>query len=130
MFNRATLTTEGSKRWAWAIMGVSLALVIGFIMYGRSPRQAAPKTDGPAKPTAGGETRIWQMAGAASLKVDIPAGEYTVDQTMLVENPGPEARRSFPMRIEPGQTYRWRLATLLSGGSAEARVAAPANGHE
>jgi hypothetical protein len=59
----------------------------------------------------------------ASLTVDLVGGDYVIEQTALSENAAPELTRKIPARLEPGQTYRWRLVTLLSepAGNSVAR---------
>ena len=50
----------------------------------------------------------------ASSSVDFAAGDCVIDQTALAEGAAPELSRKIPMKLEAGQTYRWRLVTLLS----------------
>lgn len=49
----------------------------------------------------------------ASLAVDLAGGDYTIEQTALAEN-APELTRKISAKLDAGQTYRWRLATLMS----------------
>lgn len=70
-------------------------------------------------PTTGGDTQTWKVPLAKSLDVKLPGGDYAVEQTMLTDDAGPEAIRRFSLRLEPGESYRWRLVTLLSGSSEE-----------
>jgi hypothetical protein len=61
----------------------------------------------------GGQASASRLSARASLKVDLPAGDYVIEQTALAKNMS-EATRHFDARLESGLTYRWRLATLLS----------------
>ncbi len=63
---------------------------------------------------SGPPVRDFRLQARASLTVDLPAGDYSIEQTALSENATPELSRKISSRLESGQTYRWRLATLLS----------------
>lgn len=73
-------------------------------------------------PVAGGERHAWKLSVDQSLEVDLTGGDYAVEQTMLMDDAGPEAMRRFSMRLEAGQVYRWRLVTLLSGAADDVRL--------
>ena len=65
-------------------------------------------------PMAGGETHTLHLAVRALQAIDLSPGDYVIEQTALVVDAGPDSARRFKTRIDVGQTYRWRLATLLS----------------
>jgi hypothetical protein len=65
-------------------------------------------------PAGGGPARALQLAARESREIDLAAGEYGIEQTALNGNTGSDSRRQFTIRLEPGQTYRWKLLTLLS----------------
>lgn len=70
-----------------------------------------PAPDGPARPL--------RVEARESQMLDLEGGPYEIEQTALNGGTGAELTRRFTIRLEPGQTYRWRLVTLLT---------APANG--
>jgi hypothetical protein len=70
-------------------------------------------------PAGGGPAIALHIAGRESQEADLQAGAYEIVQTAAPGSGGAELTRRFTVRLEPGQTYRWRLVTLLS---------APANG--
>jgi len=62
-----------------------------------------------------GETaQDFRLPARGSHTVDLPAGDYVIEQAALTENAAPELSRKISSRMESGETYRWRLATLLS----------------
>ena len=67
--------------------------------------------------TDGRETSPPRLPAHATLRLEIPGGDYTITQTALN---GPAAVRRFPAHLEPGESYRWRLATLLTGQAGAA----------
>lgn len=69
------------------------------------------------KPAAGGDKRTWKLTLAESLDVDLAAGDYEVEQKMVIANPTPDSTRRFSMHLAAGNNYRWRLVTLLSNSS-------------
>ena len=71
-------------------------------------------------PATGGPGRTCKLAVAASIDIELPGGEYEIEQTMLTDDAGPDATRRFSMRLEAGQAYRWRLVALLAGESLDA----------
>jgi len=72
-------------------------------------------------PATGGDGYTWTLPVAKSLEVELAGGDYAVTQTMLTAAIGPRgATRRFPMRLAAGQSYRWRLMTLLSGAAVGA----------
>jgi hypothetical protein len=54
-----------------------------------------------------------------SIEVELPAGDCEVEQTMLADGAGSETTRRFTMQLAAGQSYRWRLMTLLSDDAAD-----------
>lgn len=71
-------------------------------------------------PRSGGDGLTLKLRLDQSLDVELPSGEYEVEQTMVVADTNPEATRRFSMKLAAGENYRWRLVTLLSG-SAETK---------
>jgi hypothetical protein len=55
-----------------------------------------------------------RVLARASQTIDLAGGDYVIEQTMLPKTNAPELSREISSRLESGQTYRWRLATLLS----------------
>lgn len=72
-------------------------------------------------PSGGGEARALRLPGRDTQKIDLAAGEYVIEQTMLARDAGPASTRRLTIRLEPGQTYRWRLVTLLTAPTGETR---------
>ena len=71
---------------------------------------------------ASGNQATWKVPVTKSIEVDLAGGDYAVEQTMLADGAGPDATRRFTMRVGAGQSYRWRLMTLLSGEAADTRT--------
>jgi hypothetical protein len=69
---------------------------------------------------ASGDQGTWKVPVAKSIVVELAGGDYAVEQTMLADGAAPDATRRFTMRLAAGQSYRWRLMTLLSGEAAAA----------
>jgi hypothetical protein len=67
---------------------------------------------------AGGEAYAMRLAPRGSVTVDLPGGDYVIDQTALSADASPELNRRVPARLESGQAYRWRLLTVLSGSES------------
>lgn len=59
----------------------------------------------------------WEVAPRATHVVELPDGEYQIEQTLLAEK-GPAQTRVFSMRLRGGQEYRWNLLTLSSRGAS------------
>jgi hypothetical protein len=68
-------------------------------------------------PMAGGDTRTLKLRLDQAIDVELPPGDYEVEQTMLGADTVAEAARRFPMKLVAGENYRWRLVTLLSGST-------------
>ena len=81
-------------------------------------------------PASGGEHRVLHLTARASQAIDLPAGDYAVEQTALTADAGIESARRFTSHLDAGQTYRWRLATLLTAPSGESDGDLTDNGHE
>jgi hypothetical protein len=78
-----------------------------------------------------GDRHTWKLPVAKSIEVNLVGGDYAVEQTMLADGSGPDATRRFTMRLEAGQSYRWRLMTLLSEEVANSYTPAETKaGHE
>ena len=56
----------------------------------------------------------FRVQARATLSIDLAAGDYVIEQTELSADAGPALSRQIPTQLVAGQTYRWRLATLLS----------------
>jgi len=76
---------------------------------------------------AGGARRSWILGVTKSIDVDLTAGDYAVEQTLVAGGGAQEMTRNFPLRLEAGQVYGWRLITLLSGTSGDVRLPVPVN---
>lgn len=63
----------------------------------------------------GGTVRDFQVKARASEVLELAGGDYLIEQTVLEEGvAGADLTRKIPSTFIPGQSYRWRLATLLS----------------
>jgi len=60
----------------------------------------------------------FQVEGRESRSIDIAGGEYTIKQTSLAMGAASGLDREIPAKFESGETYRWKLATLLSAEPA------------
>lgn len=65
-------------------------------------------------PAAGGEARVVRIEPRGTAELELPGGDYRIEQAILASAEQPEATRRFPARLDAGQTYRWPLATLMS----------------
>jgi hypothetical protein len=81
-------------------------------------------------PVAGGEARSLQLTAWASQAIDLPGGDYLIEQAVLAADAGNGSVRRFPTRLDAGQTYRWRLATLLTAPPARTGGDPAADKHE
>lgn len=75
--------------------------------------------------SAGGEPRVLQVEGHATVELELTGGDYHIEQTLLTTSAQGGATRVFPAAFEAGQAYRWPLATL---GSVSDESEAPAGG--
>ena len=62
----------------------------------------------------------YRLQPRATLSLDLVGDDYVIEQTALAENGAVALSRKVPARLDAGQTYRWRLATLLSESTAPA----------
>lgn len=63
---------------------------------------------------SGGEPRVMQVEGHATVELELTGGDYRIEQTLLTASAQGGATRVFPAAFEAGQAYRWPLATLGS----------------
>jgi hypothetical protein len=63
-------------------------------------------------PVAGGVSRREELPARARCSVEVVGGDYAIEQEVVPTNPA--LARRFTCRLEAGQAYHWRLATLLS----------------
>jgi len=63
----------------------------------------------PALPTAD-----FQVNARESQSIDLAGGDYIIRQTVLSPGAASELSRELPAKFESGESYRWKLATLLS----------------
>lgn len=64
---------------------------------------------------------IWagKVGPRAALEVELAGGDYVIQQAVISGVVGQGLIRHLPARFESGQTYRWRLGTLLSKAAAD-----------
>jgi hypothetical protein len=55
-----------------------------------------------------------RLESRGTVAMNLPGGDYVIEQTVLSEKASPELSRKISARLEAGKTYRWRLVTLLS----------------
>lgn len=123
-----------------------LAILAGFIFMVRcrhqAPSASVPSVETKAKPmarltmlnasgcewrivitsVASGDRGTWKLPVAKSIEAELGGGDYAVEQTMLADGAGADATRRFTMWLEAGQSYRWRLMTLLSEEAVDGRT--------
>ena len=75
--------------------------------------------------SSGVSTGDFRVEARASLSIDLAGGDYVIEQTELSADAGPALSRQIPTQLVAGQTYRWRLATLLSEPGAATDSAKP-----
>lgn len=56
----------------------------------------------------------WRLQPAAVVEAEVPAGRITIQQALLGADSSLGESRSFPMVLSPGETYRWRLVSLMT----------------
>jgi len=66
------------------------------------------------RPT-GGPVRDLQLAAQSSQGVDLEGADYLIEQSAQAGGAASTLTRSISVHLDAGQTYVWRLATLLSG---------------
>lgn len=64
--------------------------------------------------TDGGEPRVVQVEGHATVELELTGGDYRIEQMLLDASGQSGAMRVLPAAFEAGQAYRWPLATLGS----------------
>ena len=64
--------------------------------------------------SSGGSAADFHLEPRGSHSVDLVGDNYSIEQTTLSEAAAPELSRKIPATLEAGQSYRWRLVTLLS----------------
>ncbi len=79
-------------------------------------------------PAAGGDARLVRIEPRGNADLDLPGGDYRIEQALISTPARPETVRQFPARFDAGQTYRWPLATLSS--EADGASATGAGAHE
>ena len=62
----------------------------------------------------GGSAYDSQLQPRATVSLDLAGGDYVIEQSAISENAATELTRKIPANLQSGQTYRWRLVTLLS----------------
>ena len=70
--------------------------------------------------TEGREVAASRLVARGTLRLEVPGGDYEIEQTALTGISGPGATRRFSTRLDAGENYRWRLATLLTGQTGAA----------
>jgi hypothetical protein len=68
----------------------------------------------------GADVKTVSVQPRESFAMVIPGDEYEVEQTLLASPTTGGGIRTFTARFEPGQHYRWSLATLLSNDDSGA----------
>lgn len=64
--------------------------------------------------SSGGSAADFHLESRGSHSVDLAGGNYSIEQTALSQGAALELTRKIPASLDAGQTYRWRLVTLLS----------------
>lgn len=59
--------------------------------------------------------RSLEIPARTTRSFTLPADTYTINQTALDSLPPAAASRQFTATFAPGESYRWPLATLLTG---------------
>jgi hypothetical protein len=62
----------------------------------------------------GAPARAVHVAEQATVEFEVRGGDYVIEQAMLNASGEPATTRRFSARFAAGETYQWRLATLLS----------------
>ena len=100
------------------------------VAVGCAPKATAPRQAEPAQlvvsngtnyawsltitPTVGGAPHRESVPPRTELNLKLPGGSYEIEQAVEAAQATPKLPRRISCRLEPGLTYRWRLATLLS----------------
>jgi len=106
---------------------------------------AAPKASGGAAPSAhvtvvnltdyrwqldivpekGTRHFIERLEPRQTANLDVPGGNYQIDQSILTETDRPNPPRHFTAQLVAGQTYHWPLATLQSDAADDTAEKTP-----
>jgi len=70
-------------------------------------------------PMQGSDTRTLQVAAHATVQLDLAGGDYRIEQTLVTPPDRTLPARQFVASFTAGESYRWPLATLQSGGAVE-----------
>ena len=68
----------------------------------------------------GREVAASRLVARGTLRLEVPGGDYEIEQTAINGTFGPGATRRFSAHLETGESYRWRLATLLAAPTGAA----------
>lgn len=69
---------------------------------------------------SGGPAQEVKMAPRSTQNIDLVGADYVIEQVALVEGPAQDLDRRLSVHLDPGETYGWRLVTLLSETGARA----------
>lgn len=67
-----------------------------------------------------GEPKLVQVQPRETFAIVLAGGDYSVEQTLVSGQSAAPTTRNFSARFEPGERYRWSLATLLASDEAAA----------
>ena len=125
---------HGSRRGVLGLLVASVALTASALLAGCGSAPVAPA----ARPSTPASARleitnttdhVWEVklataegtevgrtrvAARGQATLSVPGGVYVVTQSVLASSGRPGGSRSFPAELEPGEVYRWPLATLLA----------------
>lgn len=73
--------------------------------------------------TAGPEASTAEVPARGFVEVMLGGGDYVIEQA--ARGAGADLTRRLPARLEAGQSYQWRLGTLLSGPAGTTAAARP-----
>jgi len=69
---------------------------------------------------SGGPAQEVKMEPRSSQDLDLPGADYVIEQAAQAEGAAQDLDRKISVHLDPGQTYGWRLVTLLSEPGASA----------
>lgn len=72
---------------------------------------------------AGPESSTAEVPARGFAEVALSGGDYVIEQA--ARGPGADLSRRLPARLEAGQSYQWRLGTLLSDPAGTSVAARP-----
>ncbi len=67
----------------------------------------------------GFEVRQLRLRAREEATIELAGGEYTLEQALLSTSGARETVRRFALRLKPGGSYTWTLATLLTDAAGE-----------